>query len=220
MGAEKSAETGWRQVPVLIRSDIMAAAEREHLDISEECTRALAKRLGIDLRPPRRIHTPGEPQVIVAPDAVPAVHAPAPPAVINAEDPTVPGKVPQGEKREKSPCGGETAGTPGGTGPVPSRGPRIPPVAPGPAPKTGRKGKKEDAIKRFVSTRIVRETEESPDAIIAKDELYQLFERWCRDHDYAAIPDRRVFFVALKNKYALAERSVAGVPSWISIRIK
>ena len=93
-------------------------------------------------------------------------------------------------------------------------------MAPGPAPKTGRKGKKEDAIKRFVSTRIVRETEESPDAIIAKDELYQLFERWCRDHDYAAIPDRRVFFVALKNKYALAERSVAGVPSWISIRIK
>ena len=102
----------------------------------------------------------------------------------------------------------------------PPGAPVLPPVAPGPAPKTGRKGKKEDAIKRFVSTRIVRETEESPDAIIAKDELYQLFERWCRDHDYAAIPDRRVFFVALKNKYALAERSVAGVPSWISIRIK
>ena len=59
MGAEKSAETGWRQVPVLIRSDIMAAAEREHLDISEECTRALAKRLGIDLRPPGESILPG-----------------------------------------------------------------------------------------------------------------------------------------------------------------
>ena len=79
------------------------------------------------------------------------------------------------------------------------------------APKTGKKGKKEDAIKRFVSTRIVRETEESPDAIIAKDELYQRFERWCRDQDYATIPDRRVFSVALKNKYALAERTVGGV---------
>jgi len=220
MGAEKSAETGWRQVPVLIRSDIMAAAEREHLDISDACNRALAGQLGIDLRPPRRIHTPGESQVIVAPDAVPAVHAPAAPAVINAEDPTVPGKVLR-EKKERKAHAATKLQVPPEEPALPRPGaPILPPVPSGPAPKTGRKGKKEDAIKRFVSTRIVRETEESPDAIIAKDELYQLFERWCRDHNYATIPDRKVFFVALKNKYALAERSVAGVPSWISIRIK
>ena len=130
------------------------------------------------------------------------------------------GKSHEGEKGEKSPCGGETRRHPRRNRPCPLPGPLHSRRWPRAAPKTGRKGKKEDAIKRFVSTRIVRETEESPDAIIAKDELYQRFERWCRDHDYAAIPDRRVFFVALKNKYALAERSVGGVPSWISIRIK
>ena len=52
--------------------------------------------------------------------------------------------------------------------------------------------------------RIIRETEESPDTIIAKDELYQRFERWYRDHNYVTIPERRVFFVTLKNKYALS----------------
>jgi hypothetical protein len=223
MGAGKTAGTGWRQVPVLIRSDIIAAAEREHLDISEECTRALAKRLGIDLQPPRRIRSPGESQVIVAPDAVPAGRAASTlttPAVINAEDPTVPGKVLREKKERKAHAATKLQASPEEPALPHPGAPVLPPALPGPAPKTRRKGKKEDAIKRFVSTRIVRETEESPDAIIAKDELYQRFERWCRDHDYAAIPDRRVFFVTLKNKYALAERSVAGVPSWISIRLK
>jgi hypothetical protein len=223
MGAGKSAGTGWQQTPVLIRSDIIAAAEREALDIGEECNRALAKRLGIEYRALPKTGPAEMTRVIIAPDAVSsgqAARAPAALPVINAEDPTVPGKVLKEKKEKKAPAVTKPQ--------APPQEPAMPhPVAPAPSaaredalPKINKKGKKEDPIKRFVSTRIVRETEESPDAIIAKDELYQRFERWCRDHSYATIPERRVFTVALKNKYALAERTVGGVPSWTSIRIK
>ena len=222
MGAGKTAGSDWRQTPVLIQSDIIAAAEREHLDISDECNRALAKRLGIGYQPIQKIPSPGGSRVIVAPDVTPAEsgRAPAAPPVINAEDPTVPGKVMREKKERKTP-GVITPQTPPQEPALPHPGiPALPAAPATAAPKTGQKGKKEDAIKRFVSTRILRETEESPDAIIAKDELYQRFERWCRDYNYETIPERRVFFVALKNKYALVERSVGGVASWIGIRIK
>jgi hypothetical protein len=223
MGVGKSAETGWRQTTVLIRSDIFAAAEREHLDISDACNRALAGQLGIDYHPAKKTAPEKTSRVIIAQDTAPgdrAARAPAAPPVINAEDPTVPGKVMKEKKERKAPSVTKQPAPP--QEPAPER-PVVPalPAQPAAVPqKTGRKGKKEDPIKRFVSTLIIRETEESPDAIIAKDELYQRFERWCRDHDYATIPDRRTFTVALKNKYALMERTVGGVPSWISIRIK
>ncbi|WP_424029864.1 hypothetical protein [Methanoregula sp.] len=223
MGAGKSAGAGWQQTQVLIRSDIIAAAEREHLDISDECNRVLAKRLGIEYLPILTIKPPVESRGIIAPVIVPtvrAIRAPVAPPVINAEDPTVPGKVLMERKERKAPAATKPRAPPQEPALPHAVAPTVPAVPAKVAPKTGRKGKKEDAIKRFVSTRIMRETDESPDAIIAKDDLYQRFERWCRDHDYATIPDRRTFFVALKNKYALAERTVGGVPSWISIRIK
>jgi len=223
MGAGKSAGTGWQQTPVLIRSDIIAAAEREHLDISDACNRALAGQLGIEYHPAKKTIPEKTSLVIIAPDTAPrdpAAHAPASQPVINAEDPSVPGKVLKEKKERKAPTVTKQPVPP--QEPAPQR-PAVPEPVTIPAraaPKSGRKGKKEDPIKRFVSTLIVRENEESPDAIIAKDELYQRFERWCRDHDYATIPERRAFTVALKNKYALVERTVGGVPSWISIRIK
>ena len=128
------------------------------------------------------------------------------------------GKVLREKKERKSPAVAKPQE------PTPSR-PAIPvpstaAAAAKPSSKTRAKGRKGDAIQRFVSTRIVREAEESPDAIVAKDELYQRFERWCRDQDYDTIPERRVFSVALKNKYAFAERTVGGTASWVSIRIK
>ena len=223
MGAGKSAGTGWQQTPVLIRSDIIAAAEREHLDISDACNRALAKHLGIEYNPLKKTVPEVSSKVIIAPDPAPADRKDRSPAalpVINAEDPTVPGKVMKEKKERKAPAAAKPHALP--QEPAPQR-PVIPtpPAQPAKAaPKTGRKSKKEDPINRFVSTRIVRETDESPDAIIAKDELYQRFERWCRDHNYATIPDRRAFTVILKNKYALEERTVGGIPSWTSIRIK
>jgi hypothetical protein len=223
MGAGKSAGTGWQQTPVLIRSDIIAAAEREHLDISDACNRALAGQLGIEYPPAKKTVPEKTSLVIIAPDAQPAdraARAPAAPPVINAEDPTVPGKVLREKKERKAPAAIKPQAPRQEPAPQRPVAPALPAQPAAVPQKTGKKGKKEEPIKRFVSTLIVRETEESPDAIIAKDELYQRFERWCRDHDYATIPDRRVFTVALKNKYALMERTVGGVPSWIGIRIK
>ena len=219
MAAGKMNGPGWQQVPVLLRSDLVAAVEGKRLDISDECNRALAARLGIAYRPPAKIPAaPVVSRVIVAPDAAPAVHtvpgAAAP--VINAEDPTVPGKVLR-EKKEKKP---PAAPQPREPVPVKSAPPAPVAVPAKPAAKVKGKARKGDPLQRFVSTLIVREAEEGPDAIIAKDELYQRFERWCRDQDYAAIPDRRVFSVALKNKYAFPERTIGGAPSWIGLRLR
>jgi len=219
MGAGKITDPGWQQVPVLLRSDLVAAAEGKKLDISDECNRTLAARLGIAYRAPAKAPAPAVSRVFVAPDAAPAGHPAATAAapVINAEDPTVPGKVLREKKEKKDPV------VPQPREPIPAKAatPISPVAIPAkPAAKGKGKGRKGDTIQRFVSTRIVREAEESPDAIVAKDELYQRFERWCRDQDYAAIPERRVFSVALKNKYAFAERTVGGTPSWVGLRLK
>ena len=204
MGAGKMTGPGWQQVPVLLQSDLVAAAESKRLDISDECNRALAARPGIAYRAPAK-----------APAGHPAPAAAAP--VINAEDPMVPGKVLR-EKKEKKAVVAAQRREPV----LPKAAASVPLVAvpAKPAAKGKGKGRKGDAIQRFVSTRIVREAEEGPDAIVAKDELYQRFERWCRDQDYAAIPERRVFSVALKNKYAFSERTVGGAPSWVGLRLK
>jgi hypothetical protein len=218
MGAGKMAGPGWQHVPVLLRSDLVTAAERKQLDLSDECNRALAGRLGIAYQPRPKATSPAPSRVIVAPDVAPAGHPATAPPVINAEDPTVPGKVIRERKERKSPAvpKPQEPAQPHPATPVPH--PAALPAKP--APKTRAKRRKGDAIQRFVSTRVVRAAEEGPDTIIAKDELYQRFERWCRDQDYAAIPELRVFSVALKNKYAFAERIVGGIPSWVSIRIK
>jgi hypothetical protein len=222
MGAGKPAGTGGQQVRIVVRSDILAAAERDGLDIGDVCNRALAGCLGIAYPPgPHKTKAPGD--RIVQP-AVPSRTAqpPAPPSpVINAEDPTVPGKVIKERKEKKAAPAVKPQ-------PAPVPAPETPQKAPQPATpapvskgkKAARPVKKEDAIKKFVGTRVVRETEESPEAIVAKDELYERFGRWCRDHEYATVPDRRAFTVALKNKYAFGERTVGGVPSWCGIRIK
>ncbi|MFZ0005898.1 MAG: hypothetical protein WCC86_01740 [Methanoregula sp.] len=217
MGAGKTVGSGWQHIRITLRSDIVAAAQKEKIDISSECNKALAQRLEIGYPTPRQVSV--DSKVIVAPDNVPvkrSVQKAAAPPVINAEDPTVPGKVLREKKERKMPVVTK-----------PQEGEHLHMVNPSvqaapasPASKPKKKGKKEEAIKRFVSTRIVREAEDSPDAIIPKDELYQRFERWCRDQSYSFIPEHRVFSVTLKNKFAFTERIVGGTPSWISIRIK
>ncbi|MDD1702386.1 MAG: hypothetical protein LUQ31_05345, partial [Methanoregula sp.] len=234
----KTHGAGWSEIPVRLRADILAAAEREHIDIADICNAALAYRLGMSCLTPGKEPALPEIPIIIAPNAgrpdIPHENAarhqpPAPavlPAVINADDPTAPARVLK-EKKTKKPAA--PAAVPGplpkphpspseASGPSPDS--TSPSVAQKPVPKPKKQGKKEDAIKRFVSTRIVRETEESAEAIIGKDELYQRFERWCREHDYSSVPDRRAFTVALKNRYAIFERSIGGEPSWVGIRIK
>lgn len=225
MSTGKPAGTGWQQVRIAVRSDILAAAEKSGLDIGDVCNRALAGRLGIAC-PPNEPEKKKPSRVIIAQASAPVRQAPpAVPSspVINAEDPTVPGKVIKERKEKKNRPAPKHP-------PAPVQEPvalkeKAPQPAAQPTPvsrekKAARSGKKEDAIKRFVSTKIVRETEESPDAIIAKDDLYERFGRWCRDHDYATVPDRKAFTVALKNRYAFGERIIGGVPSWYGIRIK
>ena len=73
-------------------------------------------------------------------------------------------------------------------------------------------------LKKFVTEKISRI--EADDAIISKDELYQAFSRWCREQKITPVPDRKVVAVALKNQFALQERTEDGVPYWVNIHLK
>jgi len=226
MGGGDADNPGWQQVQILVRLDILKSADKSRLDISDTCNRALAVKLGI-------AYDPAAPEkkkaarVIIAQPGAPAhpVKPAVPPApVINAEDPTVPGKVIKEHKEKKAVPAAQPPAVPepaaAKKAPQPAAPAPAPAPIPGPAGKKAAKGsKKEDAIKKFVGTKIARETEEGPDALIGKDELYERFVRWCREHDHA-VPDKRAFAVALKNKYAFGERTIGGVPSWYGIRIK
>lgn len=230
MGFGRPAKSGWQETKILLRPDIATEAGRQGIDIGETCNRALALRLGLSYPAPAP-SAPGGEKVIVAEDPpLPkrAAAAQTTTPVINAEDPAMPGRVlkEHREKKARAPAPArEPARAPSPKKEVP------PPPAPAPVPaalkerakgakKAPRPEKKEDAVKRFVRTRIAREIEEGPDTIIPKDELYERFARWCRDHDYPLVPDRRAFTVALKNKYAIPERTVGGIPSWLGIRIR
>jgi hypothetical protein len=226
MSGRKTTGATWRETPVMIRSDIYAQAEERHIDISDTCNRALASLLDIDYRRPRASASTGDPALIVPAGAipeplqsqVPKISARVILPVINAEDPTIPGKVLRERKRPAAPT-------------LPADVPQVPqksaPAAqvPAPAPvqtrrpKTGKKSKP-DAVKKFLGAKIVRVHEETPDAIITKEELYQTFVRWCRDHALAPVPDHRAFTVALKNRYAIAERNIGNKPSWVGIHVK
>ena len=222
MSAGKGSEGTWRQTGVLIRSDIFDEAERQHLDISFECNTALARRLGMT-------YTDQHPSGASKPLPVNSGVNPAPAGisihpVINADDPTTPAKVLK-EKKESARKPRPTH-PPAATVTSASQKPSAP-MIPAPAvqeppkkPSADRK-KKAGAIKKFVNTRIVRTDEDGgTDAVIPKDELYQRFERWCREHAVSPVPDRRSFTVALKNQCAILERSIGGVPYWVNIRLK
>ncbi len=144
MGAGKSAGTGWQQTPVLIRSDIIAAAEREHLDISDACNRALAKHLGIEYNPLKKTVPEVSSKVIIAPDPAPADRKDRSPAalpVINAEDPTVPGKVMKEKKERKAPAATKPQ--------APPQEPALQhPVAPAPSGQPATIGAKDRAEKQ------------------------------------------------------------------------
>ncbi len=222
MSAGKGSEGTWRQTGVLIRSDIFDEAERQHLDISFECNTALARRLGMtytDHHPSGARKTlPVSSGVNPAPAGTP-IHP-----VINADDPMTPAKVLK-EKKESArkprsthpPAATVTSASQKSSAPmIPAPAVQEPPKK----PSVDRK-KKAGAIKKFVSSRIVRTDEGGgTDAVIPKDELYQRFERWCREHAVSPVPDRRSFTVALKNQCAIPERSIGGVPYWVNIRLK
>ena len=225
MSARKSSGVTWHKVEIPIRSDIFDRVTDLHLDLRDECNRALAKIAGIDFSavvpasaPPAKQDLPSLEPAMGAKSRKPAPVHP----VMNAEDPHSPAQILQDKKEAAH------QKTQAREKPVPVMAPAPAPVAPQeslPLSGAGRtspteKRTKENTIKKYVKTRIARADEETPDTIIPKDELYTLFERWCREQNIAKIPERRAFFVALKNQYAFTDRMVGQKSCLVNIRMR
>ena len=227
MAGKKESSALWRQTSVLIRADIFDQAGEQDIDISEECNRALALRLGIDYRQQKipEGHLPAP--VIIAPNTAPGLPkrvrpspgAPAATAIINADDPRAAGAVKSGNLPKEKTSREVPAS---GPAPAPVQEKKTTPLRPIPVPEKAKKPaparKKGDSPKKFFSAMVQREDGEG--VFIAKDEMYYAFERWCRDHRVLTVPDRKAFSVALKNQFAVRERNIDGTPSWIGVRLK
>jgi hypothetical protein len=226
MSGKKDANDQWRQTTVVIRSDIFLKAVELGLDISNECNLALANQTGIDYQQQHLSDRVIAEPVILDADtqikelkrssrktSLPDIHP-----VINADDPTAITKVMKAKQRLQ-------------VKPIPAE-PVLKdsaPIIPGIAQKTPVKGgggkavapdkkKKVDSLKKFIAAKIIRL--DADDAMVTKDDMYQTFIRWCRDHRIASIPERKMFATSLKNKFALTEKTVNGIPCWINVRIK
>ena len=223
MAGKKERNTLWRQTTVVIRADILEQANLQKIDISETCNLALAEKLGIDYRQqkiPEGI-IPGP--VIIASDGKPVLPdhdqqkpgATPVPAIINADDPQAAKTLKVRHILKEKPARDIQV-------PVPEKEAlqhRIPSPAAGKANKPASQQKKKiDAAKKFFTAMILREDTET--ALIAKDEMYYTFERWCRDHRILPVPDKKSFSVTLKNQYAVKEKMVNGTPMWTGVRVK
>jgi hypothetical protein len=236
MTAQKTGGVQWRHTSVLIRADIFAAAHERGLNFSHECNRVLADLVDIDYDQQQLPEeTPAEP-VLVAPEQGPS-HAPPGsgtgrtplPPVINADDPATPIHVLKLKKErvsrnaQKDPAAApRSVHTPPEVHapqfPAKSASRRTREKTKKPNPE---KKKRESSIKRFVTTKLTRgEGNDTGENVIAKDEMYQLFVRWCRIHSISAIPDKRSFGVALKNRFVMQEAAVKGSPCWINVKIR
>jgi hypothetical protein len=219
-----------RQTSVVIRADIFLKAGEMGLDISNECNQALANLVGINYQqqhlndraiPDHSILGSGTPPKGNE-RTTPKTQAPVLHPVINADDPTAIAKVMKAKRQppEKSvpeitvPFELLMAGT--------SVRPQIPSSGPshagkGKATASEKKGK-EETVKKFVTTKIIRT--DADDAAITKDDMYQAFMRWSRDYRCAAVPERKAFATLLKNKFAITEKTVNGTPCWVNVHLK
>jgi hypothetical protein len=230
MSEKKDPGGQWRQTSVVIRADIFLKAGEMGLDISNECNQALAHLVGIDYRqqqindraisdhtiPGSGTPPKGDEQTTPKPRA-PVLHP-----VINADDPAAIAKVmktrrqPPQKPEPEIPVAAE----------FPPTGTNIPLQAPAHGLSPAGKGKtdasdkkrKDDALKKFVATKITRV--DADDAVITKDDMYQAFTRWCRDHRYATVPERKAFATLLKNKFAITEKTVNGTPCWANVHLR
>jgi hypothetical protein len=199
------------------------------VDINGVCNRALAAAVGIGYDSREKENRTVRDPVIVARDAAglpPAIPiaqpAPGPAGdlhpVINADDPAAVTSV---KRRTRSP-----PLRPAAAAPVPAEEHPVPvpsEQALNPSkPKTGKSAQKKKGgspdLRKFVAETILREDTEN--ASITKEALYQAFARWCREHRIATTPDRKTLTVALKNQFALNEKVTDGEPSWVNVRLK
>jgi hypothetical protein len=230
MSEKKDPGGQWRQTSVVIRADIFLKAGEMGLDISNECNQALAHLVGIDYRqqqindraisdhtiPGSGTPPKGDEQTTPKPRA-PVLHP-----VINADDPAAIAKVmktrrqPPQKPEPEIPVAAEFP--PPGTN-IPLQAP-VHGLSPAGKGKTGAsdKKRKDDALKKFVATKITRV--DADDAVITKDDMYQAFTRWCRDHRYATVPERKAFATLLKNKFAITEKTVNGTPCWANVHLR
>lgn len=235
MPGNRESGAAWHHTTVALRSDIYQRALEQGIDISDACNKALAAltRCSTDSLS-EQDHKPLVQPVIIAKDGM-APRAPvaggknAPRKlhpVINADDPSAPSTVVKAKKPADETQEAPPAALPG-TGPVVVRdSPKETPV-PAARKKSGtgktrstslKKPHKSDAIRSFVTTMISR-TGDTADNV-GKDELYERFTRFCRDHRITPVPDRKNLTVTLKNQFALTEKADGGTPSWAGIRLK
>jgi hypothetical protein len=226
MAGKKESSTPWRQTSVLIRADIFDKAREQAIDISGECNRALAERLGIDYRQQKIPEGSVPDPVIIAPNAAPAPHSrrgpepgtPPATAIINADDPHSAGVVKSRNLPKEKPARAAPAAA---QLPSPEKTsvPRQATTAPEkPKKPTQSRKKKEDPAKKFFSSMVIREDAEN--SFISKDDMYYAFERWCRDHLVPTFPDKKTFAVALKNQFAVREKMVNGTAAWVGVQVK
>jgi hypothetical protein len=226
----------WRQVSVVVRSDILLKAAEMGLDISDELNRRLAEIGGIDYQkqPPTGLSLSDIAATAGARDdgTKQRLRSPVLHPVINADDPAAATKV-RKAKRQMPPEPALSVTVPSDivrTVPVPhvsklpepdaSSMPLVPRVSlrdMGKKSASGKKGKDGD-LKKFVSTMMIRT--DADDAVVSKEEMYLTFTRWCREHRVATVPDRKVFATLLKNKFAITEKNIAGASCWINIRLR
>jgi hypothetical protein len=230
MSAKKDPNDQWRQTTVVIRSDIFLKAVELGLDISNECNLALANQMGIDYRQQHLSDRVITDPVILDADTqtkelkrtsrktpLPDIHP-----VINADDPTAITRVMKAKQRPpvkpvaEVPALKDSAPITAATSQkTPAKGASIGGIGKTVAPD---KKKKDDSLKKFVAAKIIRV--DADDAVVTKDDMYQAFTRWCRDHRIAAVPERKVFATSLKNKFAFTEKTVNGIPFWMNVQIK
>ena len=230
MTAKKGQGLRWCTTSVVLREDILVQAQASGIDISDLCNRALAEAAGIRYVPERPADTAPAAPVIVAQTGTPAGGVPLPaivPApgihpVINADDPRSATAVKQ---VPRPPLPKPPAALPGRP-PSPEKPPKVP-AAPSPVPPAEKSKKqasprekkgKGSAIKKFMAEAVVRE--DADEIHVSKDLLYQAFTQWCREHRITQIPDRKAVTTALKNQFALKEKTVGNEPSWMNIRIR
>ena len=230
MTGTKGEDTPWSRTNIAIRQDILKQALVSGLDINEICNQALARATGIPYTPPGQ--EPEQPPlpVIIAkngaatkiPPAVLKVASPDVHPVINADDPRSPSTIKEAPRpaRKKAPAAlPERVSAPEkalATPPAPTVNPPEKPKTPSPK-KASRVGKGQ-AIKQFIADEAIRgETEHDH---VTKEALYQAFARWCREHRVTPVPEKRAVAVALKNQFALKEKTVDGEPAWVNIRLR
>jgi hypothetical protein len=236
MTGKKESGATWHPTTVVLREDIYRQALLQKIDISDACNRTLARLTGSEYHRHPREEVPAPQPVIIArvgsstraPGELKKSPSQKLHPVINADDPAAPARVVQAEKQKVKKVPAE----PPAPVPVPSPAPVSPDEKPVGAPAAGtinaavkkdhsassKKRSKGDALKTFFSSKITR-TDDTGDNV-GKDDLYEIFIRFCRDHRITPVPERRAVTVALKNQFALTEKLVDGTPCWTGIRLK